>query len=193
MVTTTYLQQLSPSDLVPARAPRVDARVECVPNPEPELARSLYLAVGADWQWTDRLPWPRERWVQWLARPGVEIWLATVHGLPAGYVELDPRAETDGLGVEIAYFGLMPDYIGRGLGGHLLTTGLRAAWSLPERWPSLAPVSRVWLHTCSLDAPAALPNYVARGLEPYHSHQQAGGQSERDEPQRPAGQAGGHE
>jgi len=97
----------------------------------------------------------------------VEIWLATVHGMPAGYAELDPQPGDDGLQVEIAYFGLVPAFVGRGLGGHLLTTGLRAAWSLPERWPALGPVGRVWLHTCSLDGPGALPNYLARGLRVY--------------------------
>lgn len=166
-LTTTYLQQLAAEEQVPSRAPAGDVGIECVPGPQPELARSLYLAVGADWQWTDRLAWPRERWVEQLDRPGSEIWLATVGGAHAGYLELDPRAREDGLHVEIAYFGLLPGFLGRGLGGHLLTAGLRAAWSLPARWPALGPVTRVWLHTCSLDGPAALPNYLARGLRVY--------------------------
>jgi len=166
-VTTTYLQQHSPTEIVPAAAPGVDASIECRANPSVGLARSLYQAVGADWRWTDRLSWSPERWRHQLGRPGVEIWLATVHGMPAGYAELDLQPGDDGLQVEIAYFGLVPAFVGRGLGGHLLTTGLRAAWSLPERWPALGPVGRVWLHTCSLDGPGALPNYLARGLRVY--------------------------
>ena len=77
-----------------------------------------------------------------------------VDGEPAGYFELRRDAAGD---VEIAYFGLMHSYIGRGLGGHLLTIAVREAWALGP--------SRVWLHTSDLDHPAALPNYLARGFE----------------------------
>ena len=65
--------------------------------------------------------------------------------------------------VEISYFGLMPMGIGQGLGRALLTTAIDEAWSLK-------PVpSRVWLHTCTLDHPAALANYLARGFQVTHS------------------------
>ena len=68
------------------------------------------------------------------------------------------RRATDG-SVEIAYFGLLPEFIGRGYGKHLLTEAVERAWSAGAR--------RVWLHTCSLDDPAALPNYRARGFRPF--------------------------
>jgi GNAT superfamily N-acetyltransferase len=58
--------------------------------------------------------------------------------------------------VEIAYFGLLPEYFGRGWDGHLLTRAVETAWGLGA--------SRVWLHTCTLDHPAALPNYLRRGF-----------------------------
>jgi GNAT superfamily N-acetyltransferase len=79
----------------------------------------------------------------------------TWQAAPAGYFELKRWADDS---VEIAYFGLLPDYIGRGWGKYLLTEAVRAAWS--EN-----PV-RVWLHTCTLDHPAALPNYLQRGFQP---------------------------
>ena len=82
--------------------------------------------------------------------------MATVAGERAGYYEL--RVEADG--IEVAYFGLLPDYQGQGLGGFLLTHALRRAFEL-------AP--RVWLHTCTLDGAAALPNYRARGLRPFRT------------------------
>lgn len=74
--------------------------------------------------------------------------------VPAGYFEL----EQQGPSVEVVYFGLMEGFIGRGLGGWLLTGALRRAWAVPG-------TERVWLHTCSLDGPHALANYRARGLE----------------------------
>ena len=82
-------------------------------------------------------------------------WLLTWRAAPAGYFEL--RAPGDGA-VEIAYFGLLPDYFGRRWGGHLLTRAVETAWSLGA--------SRVWLRTCTLDHPAALPNYLRRGFQP---------------------------
>jgi GNAT superfamily N-acetyltransferase len=76
----------------------------------------------------------------------------------AGYYEL--RRDDEG-GVEIAYFGLLPEFIGRGLGGALLTSAIEEAWQM------LSLVSRVWVHTCNLDHPAALANYQARGMAIY--------------------------
>jgi GNAT superfamily N-acetyltransferase len=65
--------------------------------------------------------------------------------------------------VEIVYFGLVPSYIGLGLGGALLSEAVREAWRFGG--------ARVWLHTCTLDSPHALPNYKARGFRPYRVEQ----------------------
>ena len=163
-VVTTYLEQTAPADLRPARTPGPAPRIELVGERSPEFNRFLYTTVGADWRWTDRLPWWVEEWDAWLAVPGRETWVMWVSGAPAGYVELDPRPGADGSHVEIAYFGLLPRFFGRGLGGHLLATVTGHAWRLAERWPRFAPVSRVWVHTCTLDGPYALANYHARGF-----------------------------
>jgi GNAT superfamily N-acetyltransferase len=104
----------------------------------------------------DRLPWTDEQIRARLADPDVSLWLLRVKGSPAGYFELERH---DDGSVEIAYFGLLPEFLGRGLGKHLLTAAAEAAWGLGAR--------RVWLHTCTLDDPAALPNYRARGFRPY--------------------------
>ena len=152
-VTTWHLEMTAPAELVPARRPDPDAALVQARRPSPELSRFLYTAVGGDWYWTDRLPWTYERWLAWLDRAGVETWVASVDGNPAGYFELDATVEAS---VELAYFGLLPAFTGRGLGGWLLTEALRRAWALGP--------SRVWVHTCSLDGPHALANYRARGM-----------------------------
>jgi GNAT superfamily N-acetyltransferase len=78
----------------------------------------------------------------------------------AGYYEL--RRDKHG-GVEIAYFGLLPEFIGRGLGGALLTSAIEEAWS-----PCSGIITtRVWVHTCNRDHPQALANYQARGMIVY--------------------------
>lgn len=178
-VTTTYLEQTAPGDLRPAREPAVPVAVTRAELISPELNRYLYTAVGGDWFWLDRLDWTWQQWHDWLDRPGVETWVATVAGTPAGYVELDGATAGE---VEIAYFGLMAGFVGKGLGGHVLTVGLREAWRVAERWPGLAPVRRVWLHTCTLDSPAALPNYLARGFDPVRTETYETELSERPAP-----------
>ncbi len=148
------LEQRSPADVVPARPPRVPADLVEVETAVPELNRFLYTAVGGDWYWVDRLPWTYAQWQAWVDRPEHRTLLAQVGGAPAGYAELDGQPQG---AVEVAYFGLLPQFTGLGLGGWLLEQALREAWATPG-------AARVWVHTCSLDGPAALANYRARGL-----------------------------
>src|SRR3954447_21717502 len=163
-VTTWYLEQTSASDLSPARRPEVAVEVIRAEIPSPEFNRFLYTAVGGDWNWTDRLIWSYEHWLDWLSRPGTETWVAYVQGTPVGYAEFDPQP---GGVVEITCFGLLPAFIGRGLGGWLLTEAVARAWDLATRWPDLPRTTRVWLHTASLDGPNARANYEKRGFRLY--------------------------
>lgn len=155
-ITTRYLEQTAADQLRPATPVSVTCtRSELV---SPEFSRFLYTSVGGDWKWVGRLGWSWQRWHDWLDRPRVETWVAYLRGTPAGYVELDGATGED---VEIAYFGLLPAFVGKGIGGHLLTVALRRAWELTN--------TRVWVHTCSLDSPTALANYQARGLTVYRT------------------------
>ena len=83
----------------------------------------------------------------------MHLWLLSVADQPAGYFELQHHANG---AVEVMYFGLAPAFIGLGLGGWLLTRAAEEAFALGGR--------RVILNTCTLDAPQALPNYLARGF-----------------------------
>ncbi|GAB3618889.1 GNAT family N-acetyltransferase [Glutamicibacter endophyticus] len=169
-VTVSFLQQLSPKDLRPsAKRLRDGARIELARNISPEFSRFLYRSVGSHLNWSDRLTQTRQQWDAVLRKEGSETYVLYREGSPAGYVELCSEAEAGGTAVEIFYFGLFPEATGQGLGGVLLTEALRKAWSMHERWPNLAAVSRVWLHTCDLDGPAALPNYLARGFHVYRT------------------------
>ena len=148
----TYLELDDPALLRPAGPPRVGGVEIARAAPSGELSRWFYAEVGAPYGWTDNLARSDADWQAWAE--GVETWVATVDGERAGYYQLRP----DGDSVEIAYFGLLAAFHGQGLGGHLLTHALRRALEL-------AP--RVWLHTNTRDGPAALPNYLARGLKPF--------------------------
>jgi ribosomal protein S18 acetylase RimI-like enzyme len=162
-VTTWSLELNAPDELRPSAVPSQGAGVRIVRAEvaSAEFGRFLYTAVGADCEWTDRLPWTPEQWRTHLAQAGTEVWVAYAHGTPAGYVELG--AQDAGV-VEIVYFGLLPQFRGRGVGGHLLSYGTERAWDLGERWEGREATRRVWVHTCSLDGPHALANYRRRGF-----------------------------
>lgn len=165
-VTTWFLEQTDPGLLRPARVPDESSgvRIARAGVPSPEFSRFLYTAVGADINWIDRLGWTHAEWAEFLAHPGVETWVAYEHGTPAGFIELNGQ---DSGTVEVGYFGLLAAFRGRGIGGHLLSVGLARAWDLAARVPGREPTRRVWLHTCSLDGPHAMDNYVRRGLRLY--------------------------
>lgn len=173
-VTTTTLQMRQPPEAAPRALP-AGARLERAVGITPEYARFLYGLVGGPRNWTDRLEWTRDQWARELAVPGTEFWVLYGEGVPWGFVQLQPLPAADGTHVEIRYFGLAEQAIGRGLGGLLLEHGVEAAWSLTARqslpqggslpqdgW--VPEATRVWVHTCSLDGPAALANYQARGF-----------------------------
>ena len=120
------------------------------------LYRRLYKDVGEQWFWHDRLDWSDDDLRAHLSSPAVAVWELMAGEESAGYFEL--QRHDDG-SVEIAYFGLVPAFIGRGLGGTMLTRAVREAFAMGA--------NRVWLHTCTLDSPRALPGYLARGFKAY--------------------------
>jgi GNAT superfamily N-acetyltransferase len=157
IVTTTYLEIASSTELRAAREPQVPFTFARVEIATPDLNRFFYVAVGGAWAWRDRLDWNRSQWLQYVGRPELETWTAYVRGTPAGYFELERAGDE----VEIAYFGLLPAFTGLGLGGALLTAAILRAFDIGA--------ARVWVHTCTLDHPQALANYLARGMRPYRT------------------------
>ena len=158
--TRTYLEMRDRTALRRAAKPPGVIEVNQLRRCPPSFWRYLYVEVGRAHRWTDRLPWTDAEIAAYLADPAVELWLLSVEHVPAGYFEL--RQDGEG-GTEIAYFGLLPEFLGRGLGKYLLTAAVDRAW---HRGPT-----RVWLHTLTLDHPAALPNYTSRGFTPYRTEQ----------------------
>jgi GNAT superfamily N-acetyltransferase len=156
----TYLEMRDRAALQPATLPDPSVRIEQIHDCPASFWRYLYTEVGRAYRWVDRLPWSDDEIRAYLQDPALSLWLMTVGGAPAGYFEL--RRDNAG-GTEIVYFGLLPEFTGRGLGGHMLTAAVEAAWShQPER---------VWLHTNTMDHPSALPNYLKRGFTAFHSEE----------------------
>ena len=157
--TTYHLEMLHPADLRPKRVERPGLRVERVRTPLPEFNKFLHTMVGYPHRWGGRSEWGQDEWTAYVCREALETWVATVEGAPAGYCEMEKSAEGE---VEIKNFGLLPAFIGQGLGGHLLTVAMEHAWAPVEAGGMGA--TRVWLHTCTHDHPHALGNYTARGF-----------------------------
>jgi GNAT superfamily N-acetyltransferase len=156
----TYLELRDLRELHPARIDDLPVRVERVENCPPAFWRFLYSEVGRRFHWIDRLGWTDQEISNYLDDPSVSLWLLTVAAAPAGYFEL--RRDPDGA-FEIAYFGLLQEFTGRGFGAYLLTEAVERAWALGA--------TRVWLHTSTLDHPAALPNYLKRGFQVFRSEE----------------------
>lgn len=156
-LVTTYLEMRSPDQLRPKRA---DAHFEVREKKRGDwrFNRDLYFRVGEQWDWVDKRTWTDEQWKQYATVPELRTFAGYYEQALAGYYEL--RRDSEG-GIEIAYFGLLPDRIGRGLGGALLTSAIEQAWRVTPK------PSRVWVHTCNRDHPQALANYQARGMTIY--------------------------
>lgn len=152
---TTYLEMKSADTFQPHFSPDPALYIMQAQVASVGFYRFLYEAVGARWAWRDRLIWQDEALLNWLKRPTTSLYVLYVAGTPAGYIELDFGES----GTEIAYFGLIEGFMGRGYGKHLLSYGSAQAWHLGAE--------RVWVHTCNLDSPHALPTYQACGFQIY--------------------------
>lgn len=152
LIITTHLE-MAPSDFRPAWSAAAGIEVRQAKVPCAALNRFLYATVGANWHWAGRLDWNDDDWLAYLHRPELETWLGYLDGTPVGYFELEARPEAT---VNIVYFGLLPQFIGRGLGKHLLSSAIARAIEMQA--------ARVVVYTCSLDHPGALANYQARGF-----------------------------
>lgn len=125
-------------------------------SPPVSFYRYLYNTIGEAWLWWERRALDDEALAAIIHDPKVEIFVLHYDGAPAGYVELDLRTRNE---IEVAYLGLIPEFIGRGLGAYLL------GWALDEAWQR--EPERVWLHTCNFDHPKAVAIYQRAGFTPY--------------------------
>lgn len=161
--TTFFYEMASREMFVPAKPIAVEPVLMHAKVPCPAFNRFFYACVGQQWFWVDRLGWTQEQWLATITAPGAETWVAYADGTPCGYFELcTPPQDVAAAhpyapgSVKIDYFGLLPQFVGRGLGGWLLTKCIERAWQ--------KGATRVAVNTSSLDHAAARKNYEARGF-----------------------------
>tara|TARA_B100001123_G_C14889803_1_gene859394 strand:+ start:53 stop:595 length:543 start_codon:yes stop_codon:yes gene_type:complete len=155
--TITYLQMKCAPTLPPLPNPSRQYALMKLDNPTVQFYRYLYSGVGHSWLWWERNVMPDKKLESIISDKAVYIFALYIGGQPGGYFELDYRNEPE---MELAYFGLFPEFIGKGFGAYLLKAAILEAWS--------NNLSRFWVHTCNLDHPNALRLYQRFGFEVYN-------------------------
>jgi GNAT superfamily N-acetyltransferase len=140
----------------PGLRPAVDAPIRKVTQPDVDWYRDLYARVGQEWLWFSRLRMPKSELAAILCDPGVAVYALSVEGRDEGLLELDFREPGQ---CELAFYGVTRSIIGQGAGRALMNFAIEQAWA--------RPISRLWVHTCTLDHPDALAFYLRSGFQPY--------------------------
>lgn len=154
--TITWLELFHPPVRPSLQPPVAGTEIVRALLPTVHFYRYLYDTVGAAWLWHRRRVMPDEELAAIVQAPTTDLRVLWVHGVPAGYAELSSCHCPD---VELAYFGLVPEFIGRGLGPWLLDWTIRHAFA--------KGATRLHLNTCDLDHPKALATYEAAGFQAY--------------------------
>ena len=123
-------------------------------KPDFQLNKFFYKQVGKKHRWIDRLSWSDGKWINYISNKNLETYIISESDELVGFFELLYNPELKE--TEISYFGLLEEYIGKGIGGYALSVAIKKSFE--------KNIKRVWLHTCTLDHPNALKNYIARGM-----------------------------
>jgi GNAT superfamily N-acetyltransferase len=158
----TYVEMTSPDQLRPGRPAPADVEMRYQDRAS-DLVRPVHDRVAGPYHWST-LSWPDAQWRLRQAQQGMHHWIAWSGKKAAGLlaVQAHPGGEA-----EIDMFGLVPEFVGKGYGGHILTLSVHLAWGVPPL--DGTPIRRVWLHTSTLDNPNALPNYLSRGFRAFRT------------------------
>ena len=154
-VKRNYLEIRSISELDSKKKPFSDLNLEKVNPPDFQLNKFFYKKIGKKHKWVDRLIWTNKTWNDYLSINGVNTYILKEKDGLLGYFEQIFSKEN--FDCEIAYFGILEEYIGKKLGGYLLSEAIKKSFEIGSK--------RVWVHTCSLDHKHALNNYLSRGMK----------------------------
>tara|TARA_B100000029_G_scaffold486685_1_gene541292 strand:- start:911 stop:1423 length:513 start_codon:yes stop_codon:yes gene_type:complete len=158
-VQRNYLEIDSLKNLFPAIKPNDFCKIQLVHPPDFQLNKFFYKQIGKNYRWLDRLSWSDKKWINYVSSSNINTYILKYKNELAGYFEQIIHTEDNNC--EIAYLGILQEYIGSKYGGFLLTEAIRKSF--------LKNINRVWVHTCSLDHKNALANYLARGMKIYKS------------------------
>ena len=158
-ITRNYLEIKSLKELKSKKKPNKKYFVKKVFPNDFQLNKFFYKQIGREHQWNDRLVWDDKKWINYVSNPNVFTFVLKDNEDIAGFFEIIYHKEKSEM--EIAYFGLLKDYMDKKLGAYMLTEAIKTSFSYK--------VKRVWVHTCSLDHKNALKNYLSRGMKIYNA------------------------
>ena len=158
-VKRNYLEISSLKDLKEANKPSQDYSLNLIDPINFQLNKFFYKNIGKKHKWVDRLIWNEQQWIDYVSSKKVKTYILKNKNDLVGFFELIFHFEKKE--VEIAYFGILEEYQNKKIGSFLLSEAIKKSF--------IQNISRVWLHTCSLDHKNALNNYIARGMKIFKS------------------------
>ena len=158
-VDRSFLEINSIKKLNRSKSPGPNFKINQVDPPDFQLNKFFYKQIGKKYRWIDRLAWGDKKWIEYVENPNVKTFVLKDDNNLVGYYETIRSLYNDH--TEIAYFGILEEYIGKKCGGYLLTQAIHKLFE--------EGMTRVWLHTCSLDHENAIKNYLARGMQVFKS------------------------
>ena len=147
-----YLEINSINELKPKRTLFDDFTLFEAEKNNFDLNKFFYKQIGKKHQWVDRLIWQDKNWIEYVSNKNLKTFILQKNNDFVGYFELLFNKNE----CEIAYFGILEEFIGKGYGGFLLSEAIRIGFK---------NANRIWVHTCSLDHPNAIENYKSRGMK----------------------------
>ena len=158
-VKRNYLEISSLKDLKEANRPSKDYSLNLIDPINFQLNKFFYKNIGKKHKWVDRLIWNEQQWINYVSSKKVKSYVLKDKDDLVGFFELIFHFKKKE--VEIAYFGILEEYQNKKLGSFLLSEAIKKSFD--------QNISRVWLHTCSLDHKNALNNYISRGMKIFKS------------------------
>ena len=154
-VNRFYLEIKSLKSLNEVICPNQELILEKVSPPNIEINKFFYKNIGKKHRWVDRLIWDNLKWVTYIENNNVYTYILRLKDDLVGYFEIinDENSKS----TEIAYFGILENFIGKKIGGYFLSEAIKICFNNYS--------NRVWVHTCTLDHKNALKNYLKRGMK----------------------------
>ena len=158
-VDRSFLEINSIKKLNRSKSPGPNFKINQLDPPDFQLNKFFYKQIGKKYRWIDRLAWDDKKWIEYVENPRVKTFVLKENNNLVGFYETVRDFDNDHS--EIAYFGILEEYFGKKCGGYLLSEAIKKLFE--------DGISRVWLHTCSLDHKNAIKNYLARGMQIFKS------------------------
>ena len=158
-IVRNYLEIKSLDELLQKKSPNNKYIVEKAFTNDFQLNKFFYKQIGQNHNWNYRLVWDDKRWMDYVSNPNVFTFVLKDNEDIAGFFELIYHKEKSEM--ELAYFGLLKEYMSKKLGSYMLTEAIKISFYYK--------VKRLWVHTCSLDHKNALKNYLSRGMKIYNT------------------------